>query len=322
MGNLETGKTFRNVNNIRNPGVKCKDGAYFYKNPKFAENSSQKINIGGFEYKIMFMCRVNPFKIKQPENFPDCWILSPTPNEVRPYKILIKKIPISPLAIASQQVIKMCLTDPDPSYFQILQEKDESFFNKRNYNIGNFGTGNSHILNNYDYVINLYSKSSEINYYLRDPHKTNNNDNPFLFLNTNNNIKDNQSNVWCLHKALTQNFPIIQNGTVVYRGVQFKLPDNIGVGTKFFSPEFLSTSKDINIAKEFALNGTLMFITIQNNGINGKKVYCRDIEYISDYPHQKEIVFTAYCQFRITKIEKTPFLDYLYLTCEGHQFKC
>ena len=320
MQNLETGKTFRNVNNIRNPGLKCSDGIYFYKNPQFAENSSQKINIGGFQYKIMFMCRVNPSRIKQPENFPDCWILSPTPNEVRPYKILVKKIPVSPLAIASQQVIRMCLTSPDPSYFQILQEKDESFFNKRNNNLGNFGTRNVQNLSNYDYVINLYSKSSEINYFLRDPNNTNNN-NQFLFFN-NNNIADNKSNVWCLHKALTQNFPLIKNGTIVYRGVHFKLPDDIGVGTKFFFPEFLSTSKDINIAKDFAENGTLMYITIQNNGINGKKVYCRDIEYISDYPEQKEVVFTAYCQFRITNIQKTPYLDYLYLTCEGHQFKC
>ena len=87
------------------------------------------------------------------------------------------------------------------------------------------------------------------------------------------------------------------------------MPDDIGVGTKFFFPEFLSTSKDINIAKDFAQNGTLMYITIQNNGINGKKVYCRDIEYISDYPDQKEIVFIAYCQFKITNIEKTPFSE-------------
>ena len=64
-----------------------------------------------------------------------------------------------------------------------------------------------------------------------------------------------------------------------------------------------------------------MYITIQNNGTNGRKVYCRDIEYISDYPFQKEILFTSYCQFRVTKIEKTPFLDIMHLTCEGHNFK-
>jgi hypothetical protein len=42
----------------------------------------------------------------------------------------------------------MCLTDPDPSYFQILQEKDESFFNKRNYNPGYIGPRRGNNLNN------------------------------------------------------------------------------------------------------------------------------------------------------------------------------
>ena len=301
MGNLESGRTFMNVNNSRRPGQKCETGAYFYRNPNYAENSSETINIGGFEYKIMFMCRVNPSKIRQPENFQDCWILSPTPDEVRPYKILIKKIPKSPLAIASQQVIKMCLTDPDPSYYQILQNKDESFYNKKN------SSGYSH-LSNYDYVLKLYSQSPGINSYLREPNNQ--------YYNNN----ENKSNVWCLHKAVTQDHPKVENGTVLYRGVCFRLPDNIGVGTQFYFPEFLSTSRDINIAKGIAGSGTLMYITIQNNGTNGKKVYCRDIEYISDYPYQKEILFTSYCQFRITKIEKTPALDIMHLTCEGHNF--
>ena len=315
MGNLESGKTFINVNNIRNPGQKCNVGAYFYKNPNYAENSSEKINIGGFEYKIMFMCRINPLKIRQPENFQDCWILSPSSDEVRPYKILIKKIPITPLTIASQQEIKLCLNQPNPIYFQIMQEKDESFYNKKN-------TGNLNNLSNYDYVLKLYSQGSSINFFLRDPYNQNNQNGPFIFNNDFNNLYDKKSFVWCLHKAITQNYPNVPNDTIVYRGVFFKLPYNIGVGTKFFFPEFLSTSRDINIAKDIASNGTLMIITIQNNGIHGKKFYCRDIEYISDYPEQKEILFTSHCQFRVTRIEKTPALDYLYLICEGHHFQC
>ena len=295
MGNYESGRTYREENNIRNPGHKCKAGAYFFKNPNYAENSCETLNIGGFEYKIMFMCRVNPSKIRQPENFQDCWILYPTPDEVRPYKILVKKIPKSPLAIASQQEIKLCLTNPHPSYFQILQQKDESFFNSNNLN-----------LNNYDYVLKLYSQCSSINSYLRDPNSQDTN--------------QNRSNVWCLHKAITENDSNVQNGTLLYRGVCFRLPNTIGVGSKFYFPEFLSTSRDINIAQEIAGNGTLMYITVQNNGINGQKNYCRDIEYISDYPFQREILFTSYCQFRVTKIEKTPSIDLIYLTCEGHHF--
>ena len=160
MGNYESGETFIDNNNIRNPGHKCVRGAYFYKNPNIAENSCEIINIGGFEYKIMFMCRINHFKIRQPENFQDCWILSPTPDNVRPYKILIKKVPVSPLAIASQQDIKMCLNQPDPLYFQIINEKDESYFNKKNFE--NFNN-----LSNYDYVLKIYSQGSSINSFLR-----------------------------------------------------------------------------------------------------------------------------------------------------------
>jgi hypothetical protein len=299
MGNFETGKTYVDVKNVRKPGQKCKSGAYFYKNPDYAENSSEIIKIGGFEYKIMFMCRVKTSKIMQPENFKDCWILSPTPDEVRPYKILVKKIPKSPLAIQSIQAIKMCLDQSPPQiYFQILQEKDESFYQKKS-------TSNFQNLSDYDYVLKLYSQASSINLFLRNP------------VNVTN---DNKSNVWCLHKAITKSQSNVANGTMVYRGVCFKLPNNIGVGTKFYFPEFLSTSTDINIAKEIAMEGTLMHITILNNGTNGKKVYCRNIEYISDYPFQKEILFTSYCQFKVTKIEKTPDLDIIHLTCEGHNF--
>ena len=298
MGNLETGQTFVGVKNIRKQGHSCKAGAYFYKNPKYAENSSEIIKIAGFEYKVMFMCRVKPSKIMQPENFKDCWILSPTPDEVRPYKILIKKIPKSPLAIQSMSVIKMCRDPlPPPIYFQILNEKNESFYQKK---VNNFPN-----LTDFDYVLKLYSQASTINSFLRNPQ------NPSI---------DNKSNVWCLHKAITQNINNVPNGTLVYRGVCFKLPNDLGIGQKFYFPEFLSTSTDIKIAQDIAHSGTLMYISIQNNGVNGKKIYCRNIEYISDYPFQKEILFTAYCQFRITKIEKTPNLDYLYLTCEGHNF--
>ena len=160
-------------------------------------------------------------------------------------------------------------------------------------------------MSDFDYVLKLYSQASTINSFLRNPQ------NPSI---------DNKSNVWCLHKAITQNINNVQNGTLVYRGVCFKLPNDLGIGKKFYFPEFLSTSTDIKIAQDIACGGTLMYITIQNNGVNGKKIYCRNIEYISDYPYQKEILFTAYCQFRVTKIEKTPNLDLLYLTCEGHNF--
>ena len=299
MGNSQTGKTFIQMKNIRKPGSNCKSGAYFFKNPEFAENSSEKITIGGVEYKIMFMCRVNPEKIMQPENFKDCWILSPTPDEVRPYKILIKKIPISPLAIASQQEIEVCVDSLPQLYFDIIQKKDESYFKKFN-NINN---------DKYKLILKEWTGtgSLRINNYLR---------NKKLSLTE----KELQSNVWCLHKAITESDSNVENNITVYRGVNVKMPSNVGIGTKFYFKEFLSTSKDIKVAEVFAGSGTLMHILIQNNGINGKKVYCRDIENISQFVHEKEIIFTAFCQFIVTKIEKDGDLDVFYLTCDGYNF--
>ena len=301
MGNHQTGKTFIKVKNIRKQGHNCKSGAYFYNNPNFAENSSEIINIGGYEYKIMFMCRVNPSKIMQPENFKDCWILSPTPDEVRPYKILIKK-PISALAIASEEEIKICIEPPQLLY-DIIKEKDESYFNKFN------NDNNNTTKNKYDSILREWTGigSQRINDYLRK--------------NTQSvPVKDIKSNIWCLHKAITESESNVNNNTTVYRGIKVKLPKNIGKGTQFYFKEFLSTSKDIETAKVFANCGTLMHISIQNNGINGKKVYCRDIENISQFPHEKEIIFTAFCHFIVTDIKKEGTLDVIYLTCDGYNF--
>ena len=158
------------------------------------------------------MCRVKSSAIRQPENFQDCWILSPTPEEVRPYKILIKKIPISPLAIASQQEIKVCFGYPSPYFLQILKQRDESYFNNNFSNMTNF-----------DYVLNAYTGSgaSIINSYLRD---------------LQNKFPDNMLNsfAWCLHKAITENTQNVPNGIIVYRGIKVKIPNNIGIGKKFF----------------------------------------------------------------------------------------
>ena len=312
MGNSETGKTFIKVRDIRNPNYNCKTGIYFYKNPIHAENSSELINIGGLEYKIMFMCRIKSSKINQPENFKDCWILSATPDEVRPYKILIKKIPKSPLFFASQDEIKICAGTPPQFYMDIITQKDESYMNKivnNNIIMNNFNFFNPYNQNNFDLVLKEWTGlgAKRINNYLR------------------NNIKfihesDLKSNIWCLHKAITKSVNNVPNNTIVYRGIKAKVPFNVGIGTKFYFQEFLSTSKDINIAKMFANSGTLMVISIQNNGINGNKVYCRDIENISRFPEEREVIITAFCEFKITKIEKQNNLDVIYLTCIGYNF--
>ena len=102
-------QTYKEDKDLRNPSQKCGNGIYLFQDPKIAENTAGIINIGGVTYKVLLMCRVNPNRIRQPEGFKDCWILNPSPFEIRPYRILIKKIYKSSLAGASQDNIKTFL---------------------------------------------------------------------------------------------------------------------------------------------------------------------------------------------------------------------
>ena len=77
------------------------DGVLLFQNPKYAENAAGIINVCGYQIKVIIMCKVKINKIRKQKNFEDCWILNPTPDEVRPYRILIKIIPNSPLTDGS-----------------------------------------------------------------------------------------------------------------------------------------------------------------------------------------------------------------------------
>ena len=55
-------------------------------------------------------------------------------------------------------------------------------------------------------------------------------------------------------------------------------------------------------------------ISIQNNGVNGKKVYCRDIENVSYYPMEEEVLITAFCRYIITGIDE----HNVYMDCLGY----
>ena len=39
-----------------------------------------------------FMMRVKPDKIRSPKEKEDYWVLNPTTDEIRPYRILVKEI--------------------------------------------------------------------------------------------------------------------------------------------------------------------------------------------------------------------------------------
>ena len=295
-------QTYKNDANIESNSKeeyqKCGNGVYLFQDPNIAENAASIIDIGGVRYKILLMCRVSPKKIRTPEGFEDCWILNPTPAEVRPYRILIKKIFQSPMSGASQNDIKVF--DKSPDYFNdIIQKKDTAFLSK-----------NKSKFNNDEFVINLYTSNDYkyINNYLREGKISDNSK------YTEDEIK---SWVWCLHKALTTRKSNVNNSSTFYRGVSRKFPD-YGVGKKFILSEFTSVSEDKNVALHFASNKTLFVVRIEKNDTS--HYYCNNIGKISKYPNEKEILITSNCTFHITKkeIDTENSVEVIYLTCEGY----
>ena len=91
-------------------------------------------------------------------------------------------------------------------------------------------------------------------------------------------------------------------------------------------------SKNVNIEdnitfKTFAedwikYNGTIMIITLKNNGTNGHPNYCYYIEDITYTKNQKEVLISSHSYFTITGIKrgKENELDYINLICEGFLF--
>ena len=215
----------------------CGDGVCVFQNPEYAENSAGFIDILGFRIKIILMCRVNPKKIRQPKNFPECWILNP--DEIRPYRILIKKIPISPLTGALSENI---ITSQSPVNYIIdaIKSKDFSFSKLASEEkFKKFSLNNGQKLKDDFFAIKLYTSVyfGFINQYLRD--KTILKD-----FRGFTGFTEEQLNSWicCLHTALSRN-KNVKDDTIVYRGVKkFKFPSEIGIGSKFYFREFLSTS--------------------------------------------------------------------------------
>ena len=81
-------------NDLNHPGHSTRHGAYFTPIPEYAEYFAEEkhgIMINGENYIIAFMCRVNPETIMVREPAPCEWISPGTENDVRPYRILIKR---------------------------------------------------------------------------------------------------------------------------------------------------------------------------------------------------------------------------------------
>ena len=67
-------------------------GVYCYQYPEIMDEFCGEINVGDEIYKMGFMIRVNPKKIRMCAENMDLWVLNGHEDEIRPYRILIKKI--------------------------------------------------------------------------------------------------------------------------------------------------------------------------------------------------------------------------------------
>ncbi len=88
-GNRQAFKNDININKKSIFGEKViGEGVYLTPFISIADHYSAPIN----GYKCVLMCRVNPNKIRVPQNEKKYWILNGNFNEIRPYRLLIKKI--------------------------------------------------------------------------------------------------------------------------------------------------------------------------------------------------------------------------------------
>jgi len=310
---------FENDRDIRH-NSQCGNGICLFQNPKYAENTAGIVDLYGFRIKIMLMCRVKPDKIRQPESCRELWILNPTPDEVRPYRILIKRIPFSPLAQATEDTIKLSKSPVDYIISAIKTENLSILPLKTNDTrlTRNISKLNGEFANDDFFVIRLYTSCyfRFINIYLRD-----------------NIILDNyyglkgfskeqiKSWIYCLQLALSRN-KNVEEDTIVYRGVKYPFPKEIGIGSKFYFQEFVSTSKIKEFCFEWIDNkGTIMEIKIKNNGVNGHPNYCYYIENITVSNNQYEVLISSHCYFTVTNIRHENQIDYVSLICEGTIFE-
>ena len=82
----------RDEDDTNHPGNKVGEGVYCSPKPNVLENDGGIVQVGNKKYKIGFMLRVRPDKIRIAKSNPDYWVLNGNSDEIRPYRILIKEI--------------------------------------------------------------------------------------------------------------------------------------------------------------------------------------------------------------------------------------
>ena len=318
-------------NNIKN--FKKGNRVCVFQDPEIAEKNAGYIEINGYLITIMFMIRINP---KEKKNYNGCWIVDSSPKNIRPYRILIKKIERTPDAPSHPLLVKTIL---DQNFIIQIELSDENIFDdlrKNNklvvYSKMKDSKGNDQDVDKYLFAIRLYSSAYYcfINNYLRSREILKNVS--WIDINgkkhTLENLNEEQIKSWTkvLQKALkiyTIKDPKykIEDNTIVYRRIKnCRFEGNYGIGSQFYLPEFISTTLSKGFAKKWTYGeGTLYSIIIRNNGTNGHPKYCQYIAdlSVSNQEPQYEALIAPNCLYRVTNIIRQEKIDEVSLICEG-----
>ena len=88
------GQSYKDYEVYMHPGQKVGVGVYCSPDPLVMEQYAQKskiIGVNGKTYKMGFMMRVKPDKIRYSIAQKNYWVLNGTIDEMRPYRIMIKE---------------------------------------------------------------------------------------------------------------------------------------------------------------------------------------------------------------------------------------
>ena len=89
------GQAYAGYDDACHPGNKVGVGVYCSPDPNVMDGYAGKITVNGFAYKVGFMLRVKPDKIRYSSSCPSYWVLNAGDgnfSEMRPYRFLIKKV--------------------------------------------------------------------------------------------------------------------------------------------------------------------------------------------------------------------------------------
>ena len=85
------GQAFSAARDSRHPGKICNTGVYITPHLNVATQYAGVIPLGGKNYRLVIMVRVNPSFIREPETQKGYWIVDGKSDQLRPYRLLIKE---------------------------------------------------------------------------------------------------------------------------------------------------------------------------------------------------------------------------------------